>query len=100
MAAVLLGPGSAADTHADSVGGCAAAARALAPLPAARSSFTTEHIIGKTVDEALKLKNSDIANHLSLPPVKKHCRCVGGVPMFVRSVRVLPHACALCRACV
>ena len=27
------------------------------------------------MDEALKLKNSDIANHLSLPPVKKHCRC-------------------------
>jgi nitrogen fixation NifU-like protein len=28
---------------------------------------------GKSVDEAMKLKNSEIAQHLSLPPVKIHC---------------------------
>lgn len=28
---------------------------------------------GKTVDEVLTIKNSDIAKHLSLPPVKLHC---------------------------
>ena len=28
---------------------------------------------GKTVDEVMKIRNSDIAKHLSLPPVKLHC---------------------------
>lgn len=28
---------------------------------------------GKTIDEAIKIKNSDIAKHLNLPPVKLHC---------------------------
>jgi nitrogen fixation NifU-like protein len=28
---------------------------------------------GKTVDEALAIKNTDIVNELSLPPVKIHC---------------------------
>jgi len=28
---------------------------------------------GKTVDEALEIKNTDIVNELSLPPVKIHC---------------------------
>lgn len=28
---------------------------------------------GKPVDEVLTIKNSDIAKHLSLPPVKLHC---------------------------
>ena len=39
----------------------------------ASSSFATESIIGKTMDEAMKLKNSDIAEELCLPPVKIHC---------------------------
>nr|CAH7738260.1 unnamed protein product [Callosobruchus chinensis] len=39
----------------------------------ASSSYTTEWVKGKTVDEALKLKNTDIAKELSLPPVKLHC---------------------------
>lgn len=39
----------------------------------ASSSLATEWIKGKTVDEALKIKNVDIAKELSLPPVKLHC---------------------------
>jgi nitrogen fixation NifU-like protein len=39
----------------------------------AASSFATTQIIGMTMDDALKLKNSDIAEELSLPPVKIHC---------------------------
>ncbi len=39
----------------------------------AASSLATEYIIGKTLDEAMKIKNSDIACELSLPPVKIHC---------------------------
>lgn len=39
----------------------------------ASSSLVTEWVKGKSVDEAMKLKNSEIAQHLSLPPVKIHC---------------------------
>ena len=39
----------------------------------ASSSYTTEYIIGKHITEAAKIKNSDIANYLKLPPVKLHC---------------------------
>mmetsp|Transcript_20919 Transcript_20919/g.35616 ORF Transcript_20919/g.35616 Transcript_20919/m.35616 type:complete len:156 (+) Transcript_20919:50-517(+) len=39
----------------------------------ASSSLATEWIRGKTVDEALEIKNSQIAKHLSLPPIKLHC---------------------------
>ncbi len=39
----------------------------------ASSSVATEWVKGKTVDEVLAIKNSDIANHLKLPPVKLHC---------------------------
>lgn len=39
----------------------------------ASSSLVTEWIKGRTIDEALKIKNADIAQHLSLPPVKIHC---------------------------
>jgi nitrogen fixation NifU-like protein len=39
----------------------------------ASSSLATEWLYGKTVDEALAIKNTDIVNELSLPPVKIHC---------------------------
>mmetsp|Transcript_3746 Transcript_3746/g.4201 ORF Transcript_3746/g.4201 Transcript_3746/m.4201 type:complete len:156 (-) Transcript_3746:92-559(-) len=39
----------------------------------ASSSVATEWIKGKSIDECLEIKNSDIAKHLSLPPVKLHC---------------------------
>eukprot|EP00270_Netrium_digitus_P021289 TRINITY_DN9035_c0_g1_i1.p1 TRINITY_DN9035_c0_g1~~TRINITY_DN9035_c0_g1_i1.p1 ORF type:complete len:169 (+),score=39.39 TRINITY_DN9035_c0_g1_i1:176-682(+) len=39
----------------------------------ASSSVATEWIKGKSVEEVVKIKNSDIAKHLSLPPVKLHC---------------------------
>jgi nitrogen fixation NifU-like protein len=39
----------------------------------ASSSLATEWIKGKTVDEALQIKNTHIVQELSLPPVKIHC---------------------------
>ncbi|MGA7220492.1 MAG: Fe-S cluster assembly scaffold IscU [Candidatus Sulfotelmatobacter sp.] len=39
----------------------------------ASSSLATEWVKGKTVDEALSIKNMDIVKELSLPPVKIHC---------------------------
>jgi nitrogen fixation NifU-like protein len=39
----------------------------------ASSSLATEWIKGKSVDEAATIKNSQIAEELSLPPVKIHC---------------------------
>ncbi len=39
----------------------------------AASSLATEWLKGKSVDKAAELRNTDIANELSLPPVKVHC---------------------------
>jgi nitrogen fixation protein NifU and related proteins len=39
----------------------------------ASSSLATEWVKGKTLDQALKIRNTDIVNELSLPPVKIHC---------------------------
>ncbi|MEZ5690950.1 MAG: Fe-S cluster assembly scaffold IscU [Rickettsiales bacterium] len=39
----------------------------------ASSSLVTEWVKGKNVDEALEIKNTQIAEHLALPPVKIHC---------------------------
>jgi len=39
----------------------------------ASSSLLTEWVKGKTLDEAMQIKNSQIAEELELPPVKVHC---------------------------
>jgi nitrogen fixation protein NifU and related proteins len=39
----------------------------------ASSSLATEWVKGKTVEEAMQIKNTDIVKELSLPPVKIHC---------------------------
>ena len=39
----------------------------------ASSSLITEWVKGKSIDEAATIKNTQIAEHLSLPPVKIHC---------------------------
>jgi len=39
----------------------------------ASSSLATEWVKGRTVDQALQIKNVEIVNELSLPPVKIHC---------------------------
>ncbi len=39
----------------------------------ASSSLVTEWVKGKTIDQALSIKNTDIAEELALPPVKIHC---------------------------
>ena len=39
----------------------------------ASSSVATEWIQGKSIEEVIKIKNTDIAAHLKLPPVKLHC---------------------------
>ena len=39
----------------------------------ASSSLITEWVKGKKIDEASEIKNTEIAKHLALPPVKIHC---------------------------
>src|SRR6188768_1729697 len=39
----------------------------------ASSSLVTEWVKGKTLDEVMQIKNSDIVEELNLPPVKIHC---------------------------
>jgi nitrogen fixation NifU-like protein len=40
----------------------------------ASSSVATEWLKGRTIEECLTIKNTTIAAHLKLPPVKLHCR--------------------------
>ena len=39
----------------------------------ASSSLLTEWVKGRSLDEAVQIKNQDIADELGLPPVKIHC---------------------------
>ena len=39
----------------------------------ASSSLATEMLKGKTIDQALAIKNTELVNELALPPVKIHC---------------------------
>jgi Fe-S cluster assembly scaffold IscU len=54
----------------------------------AASSLATEWVIGKTVEEASKLTNKDIAAHLKLPPVKLHCSMLAedAIKMAIASI--------------
>src|ERR1700727_3963438 len=44
----------------------------------ASSSLATEWVKGKTVEEAMQIKNTDIVKELALPPVKIHCSVLAG----------------------
>lgn len=39
----------------------------------ASSSYLTEEVIGKTIDQAMEITNKQIADALALPPIKWHC---------------------------
>ena len=39
----------------------------------ASSSYATELLEGMSIEDAMNIKNTDIAAHLKLPPVKLHC---------------------------
>jgi nitrogen fixation NifU-like protein len=56
----------------------------------ASSSLVTEWVKGKTVDEAETIKNTDIAKHLALPPVKIHCSVLAedAIKAAIRDYRV------------
>jgi iron-sulfur cluster assembly enzyme ISCU, mitochondrial len=56
----------------------------------ASSSYATERVIGLTTEEALKLKNTDIAKFLNLPPVKIHCSMLAEDGIKVRAHRTPP----------
>lgn len=44
----------------------------------AASSLATLWLKGRTVDEALEIRDADIAEHLALPPIKVHCSVLAG----------------------
>ena len=51
----------------------------------ASSSLITEWVRGKTLDEALEIKNDAIVKELALPPVKIHCSILAETPSRPRS---------------
>eukprot|EP00127_Corallochytrium_limacisporum_P004692 Clim_evm46s172 gene=Clim_evmTU46s172 len=56
----------------------------------ASSSLATEWIKGKSLDDALKIKNQDIAKELRLPPVKLHCSMLAedGIKAAIKDYRM------------
>lgn len=60
-----IGPGQVIEDAKFKTFGCGSAI--------ASSSLATEWVKGKTIEEAMQIKNTDIVNELSLPPVKIHC---------------------------
>ena len=49
----------------------------------ASSSYLTERVMGLSLDEAGKIKNTEIAKELCLPPVKLHCSSKLSFPWFL-----------------
>ena len=62
--------GRPSEIHRAAIGGRSAT---LAASAIASSSLATEWLKGRTVDDAAKIKNTDIVSELKLPPVKIHC---------------------------
>jgi len=62
---IKVGPGGLIEDAKFKTFGCGSAI--------ASSSLATEWVKGKTLDEAAAIRNTEIAQHLSLPPVKIHC---------------------------
>jgi hypothetical protein len=62
----------------------------------ASSSLVTEWVKGKTLDQALAIKNTAIAEELALPPVKIHCSILAedAIKAAVSDYRVAPDAVA------
>ena len=56
-------------------------------------SVATEWIKGKTIDEAVKITNKDIARHLRLPPVKLHCSMLAedAIKAAITSLKKVEH---------
>jgi Fe-S cluster assembly scaffold IscU len=59
----------------------------------ASSSLAVEWIKGKDVNEATKIKNVDIAKHLSLPPIKLHCSVLaeGAIQAAIKDYQAKKH---------
>ncbi|KAK4113004.1 iron sulfur cluster assembly protein 1 [Canariomyces notabilis] len=60
----------------------------------ASSSYLTELVRGMTLEQAAKVKNTEIAKELCLPPVKLHCSMLAEGILPMRNVRLgssLPH---------
>lgn len=55
----------------------------------ASSSVATEWVKGRTLDDVTTIKNTDIARHLALPPVKLHCSMLAedAIKAAVKDVR-------------
>ncbi|KAK9838487.1 hypothetical protein WJX81_002559 [Elliptochloris bilobata] len=60
----------------------------------ASSSVATEWVKGRSIDDVLTIKNSDIAKHLSLPPVKLHCSMLAedAIKAAVRDIKAKRNA--------
>lgn len=60
----------------------------------ASSSLVTEWLKGKTLGEARSIKNSEIAEHLQLPPVKIHCSVLAedAIQAAVKDLELKRHA--------
>ncbi len=56
----------------------------------ASSSLVTEWVKGKTLDDAMRIRNTEIAEELALPPVKIHCSILAedAIKAAVRDYRV------------